>query len=173
MPAERRYAGRCEGRPVCSAAVFFVMACRRRKCCRRAKRWLRGDMPGGLFGRTVGAPPGRFGCRFVRSPILRRRLFGGRFVRLPIRSGSVFCRGGWPVLGFAGFPGRFSRRRLRRCQKCVKPCQARGRSVPFSNHSSSLPSVIRPTGWSGAPNRASKSAARRSASAQSAVSRRT
>lgn len=95
---------------------FFVMACRRRKCCRRAKRWLRGDMPGGLFGRTVGATPGRFGCRFVRSPILRRRLFGGRFVRLPIRSGSVFCRGGWPVLGFAGFPGRFSRRRLRKCQ---------------------------------------------------------
>lgn len=116
MPAERRYAGRCEGRPVCSAAVFFVMACRRRKCCRRAKRWLRGDMPGGLFGRTVGATPGRFGCRFVRSPILRRRLFGGRFVRLPIRSGSVFCRGGWPVFGFTGFPGRFSRRRLRKCQ---------------------------------------------------------
>lgn len=95
---------------------FFVMACRRRKCCRRAKRWLRGDMPGGLFGRTVGATPGRFGCRFVRSPILRRRLFGGRFVRLPIRSGSVFCRGGWPVFGFTGFPGRFSRRRLRKCQ---------------------------------------------------------
>lgn len=86
---------------------FFVMACRRRKCCRRAKRWLRGDMPGGLFGRTVGAAPGRFGCRFVRSPILRRRLFGGRFVRLPIRSGSVFCRGGWPVLGLLVFRGDF------------------------------------------------------------------
>lgn len=95
---------------------FFVMACRGTKCCRKAKCWPRGDMPGGLFGRAVGAIPGRLGCRFVRSPILRRRLLGCRFVRLPIRSGSIFCRGGWPVFGFAGFPGRFSRRRLRKCQ---------------------------------------------------------
>ena len=35
MPAERRYVGRCEGRPVCSAAVFFVMACRGTKCLPR------------------------------------------------------------------------------------------------------------------------------------------
>lgn len=116
MPAERRYVGRCEGRPVCSAAVFLLWPAAGRNVCRGTKCRPRGDMPGGLFGRAVGAIPGRLGCRFVRSPILRRRLLGCRFVRLPIRSGSIFCRGGWPVFGFAGFPGRFSRRRLRKCQ---------------------------------------------------------
>ena len=117
MAAEGRYACReviCRAvrwGGACSGAVFFVAACRGTKCCRKAKCWPRGDMPGGLFGRAVGATPGRFGCRFVRSPILRRRLFGGRFVRLPIRSGS-FLSGrlaGFWVCWFSGaiFPSAF------------------------------------------------------------------
>lgn len=118
MAAEGRYACReviCRAvrwGGACSGAVFLLRPAEGRNVCRGTKCLPRGDMPGGLFGRTVGAIPGRLGCRFVRSPILRRRLFGGRFVRLPIRLGSVFCRGGWPVFGFAGFPGRFSRRRF-------------------------------------------------------------
>ena len=121
----------------CSGAVFFVAACRGTKCCRRAKRWLRGAMPGGLFGRAVGAIPGRLGCRFVRSPILRRRLlvagsYGCRFVRGVFLSGR-FSR--WrffrrlPAAGLPGliclsadFPGcRFVRRSACRCGRLSSP----------------------------------------------------
>lgn len=60
--------------------------------------------------------------RSVRFPVgLVAGLFGRRFSAAgfwwPVRTvadsfGEFFCRGGWPVFGFAGFPGRFSRWRF-------------------------------------------------------------
>ena len=59
-------------------------------------------------------PDGRCDSRSVWLPVCSVAAAGFWW---PVRTvadsfGEFFCRGGWPVFGFAGFPGRFSRRRF-------------------------------------------------------------
>ena len=111
MPAERRYAGRCEGRPVCSAAVFLLWPAagrnvvERRNVCRevicravclagRSVRFPVG-LVAGLFGRRFSAAgfwaAGSYGCRFVRGVFFVGAV--GRFL------GLLVFRGDFPVGG--------------------------------------------------------------------------
>lgn len=111
MPAERRYAGRCEGRPVCSAAVFLLWPAAGRNVVERrnvgrevicravclAGRSVRlpVGLVAGLFGRRFSAAgflvAGSYGCRFVRGVFFVGAV--GRFL------GLLVFRGDFPVGG--------------------------------------------------------------------------